>query len=136
MIAVDTSVLSLALRRVSGRHPVHPAARRLRSAIEEGVAVVVPGVCVQEILSGVRDARQFDRLTSLLAPLPVLLATRGDHVGAARLANVCRSAGVAVGTVDALVAALAIERGASLLTTDGDFVRIARHSTLRLEAYG
>jgi predicted nucleic acid-binding protein len=136
LIAVDTSVLSLAFRRA--RRPTtreHPAAARLRRGIERGEPVVVPGICLQEVLSGVRTGEQFERLASLMAPFPVLLASRGHHVAAARIANACRSRGVAVAAVDALIAALALEHSARLLTTDVDFKNIARHCALRLEGY-
>jgi predicted nucleic acid-binding protein len=136
LIAVDTSVLSLALRRASrGTQREHPAATYLRRAVEAGVPVVVPGVCLQEILSGVRDARQFERLATLMAPYAVLTAMRADHVEAARIANACRAAGVTASTVDALIAALAVQRGARLLTTDVDFQRIRSHCGLVLEGY-
>ena len=41
--------------------------------------VVVPGVCLQELLSGVRTTQQFARLASLMAPYPVLVATRAER---------------------------------------------------------
>jgi predicted nucleic acid-binding protein len=113
----------------------HPAALKLRRAVEEGVPVAVPAVCLQEILSGVRDTKQFERLASLLAPYPILVAARADHVAAARIANACRAAGVAASTVDSLIAALVIRHRARLLTTDIDFERIRAHSTLALESY-
>ena len=136
MIAVDTSVLSLAFRRArrSTTRP-HPAAVRLRRGIERGEPVVVPAICLQEVLSGVRTGEQFERLASLMAPFPVLLASRAHHVAAAHIANACRAGGIAVAAVDALVAALAIEHAARLLTTDDDFKAIVRHSALKLEAY-
>lgn len=136
MIAVDTSVLSLAMRRpVRGHYHEAPAAARLRRAVEEGMPVVVPGVCLQELLSGVRTTQQFARLASLMAPYPVLVATRADHVAAARIANACRGAGIAVGTVDALIAAITAQHRARLLTTDSDFQRIALHCAVALEPY-
>lgn len=135
LIAVDTSVLSLALRRKRGSRREHPAARHLRKVLEVRGLVVLPGICVQEVLSGVRTTEQFQRLASLLAPFPVLLAARGHHVAAARIANSCRTAGVTVGPVDALIAALTIAHKARLLTTDQDFARIRLHSGLELEPY-
>jgi predicted nucleic acid-binding protein len=136
LIAVDTSVLSLAFRRSrTASQAAHPAVARLRKRIEAGAPVVVPGICLQEVLSGVRTSEQFARLTSLLAPFPVLLASRAHHVTAAGIANTCRAAGVAVFAADALVAALAIGHSARLLTTDDDFGRIRLHSPLKLEPY-
>ncbi len=97
--------------------------------------MVVPGICLQEVLSGVRTGEQFARLTSLMSPFPVLLASRAHHLAAARIANACRSGGVAVAAIDALVAALTLEHSARLLTTDDDFRHIAPHCGLKLEVY-
>ena len=58
--------------------------------------------------------------------------TREDHVAAAGLRNSCRRAGVQLGTVDALIAQLAIAHQLLLLTTDKDFVHAARRSELLL----
>jgi predicted nucleic acid-binding protein len=136
VIAVDTSVLSLAVRRPIWRaYREHPAAVRLRRAVEEGLPVVVPGICLQEILSGVRDTKQLERLASLMAPYPILVATRADHVAAARIANACRTADIAASTVDSLIAALATRHRARLLTTDHAFDRIRACCALTLESY-
>jgi predicted nucleic acid-binding protein len=136
LIAVDTSVLSLAFRRIRrSSSPEHPATVRLRRGVERGEPVVVPGICLQELLSGVRTEDQFERLAALMAPFPVLLASRAHHITAARIANACRSSGVAVVAVDALVAALAVQHSARLLTTDDDFARIRPHCALELEPY-
>lgn len=59
---------------------------------------------------------------------------RDDHVAAADLRNTCRRAGVQIETLDALIAQLAIRRDLTLLTTDRDFARAARHCPLRLWA--
>jgi hypothetical protein len=136
LITVDTSVLSLAFRRPRrAGGAAHPAVVRLREAIESGAPVVVPGICTQELLTGVRTTEQFDRLVDLLAPFPVLLASRAHHLAASRVANACRAAGVAAGAVDALIAALTIESHARLLTADADFARVATVCPLALEPY-
>jgi len=136
LIAVDTSVLSLAFRRTP-RPPSdeHPAVGKLRAALQAGVPVLIPGICMQEVLSGVRTREQFERLARLLSPFPVLLASRVHHLAAARIGNDCRARGLATTTVDALIAAITIEHGARLLTTDRDFQRVARLSELRLEPH-
>ena len=64
-----------------------------------------------------------------------MLATTGDHVSAAGIANVCRTAGIATSTPDCLIAAQTIERGASLFATDGDFYTMAPHVGLRLHRF-
>jgi predicted nucleic acid-binding protein len=135
VIFADTTVLSLAFRRRPPQAAEHPAVIRLRAAILAATPVVVPGICVQELLSGVRSAGQVRALERLIAPFPVALASRAHHVAAARIANACRAAGVAASTVDCLIAALTVEHGARLLTTDDDFRRMIPHACVVLEPY-
>ncbi|MBK7585219.1 MAG: PIN domain-containing protein [Myxococcales bacterium] len=132
MIVLDTSVLSLAFRRRAAGARVDPRVGALAALIEVGDLLAVPGIVVQEVLSGVRAPAQFDRLAGLLAPLPVLLADRSHHVRAAQVANACRRRGVTVSVVDALIAAQTIEHRGRLFTADRDFEHIAQHSELRL----
>ncbi len=61
-----------------------------------------------------------------------MLATQKTHIEAARIANMCRSKGIAISAVDCLIAALAIEHNAQLFTSDRDFVYMADHCALRL----
>jgi predicted nucleic acid-binding protein len=131
MIVVDTSVLSLVFRRPSNAadSAVRQAYRKL---ISEGAPVGVPGIVVQELLSGVRSAKQFDELVYVLLGFEVLLAGVNHHIEAAQLVNRCRKRGIACSTPDALIAALTIAENAELFTTDDDFQRLARHESLRL----
>jgi predicted nucleic acid-binding protein len=127
-VLVDTSVWSLALRRDE------PASSRevesLRAAIERG-AVCLVGVVLQELLQGFPSPDRTRRLLEYLAPFPVLALHRGDYVYAAEIRNKCRARGVSISTVDAQIAAAAINHRCALLTLDRDFDGIARHFPLR-----
>jgi predicted nucleic acid-binding protein len=57
---------------------------------------------------------------------------RGDYIYAAAIRNHCRAKGLAISTIDAQIAASAINHRCTLLTLDRDFVRLARHFPLRL----
>ena len=92
----------------------------------------VPGIVLQELLSGVRSEAEFTRLKAVMDGFPLVLAEPSDHVSAARIANACVWKGVPTSTVDCLIAALAISRKASLLTVDDDFARMAPHCGLTL----
>jgi len=116
MILVDTSALALAFRRRVKAASKPPLGRKLRGLIEEDQPVAVPGIVLQELLSGVRSETEFDRLQDLMEGFPVVLATYEDHAAAARISNACRNAGVTVSTVDCLIAAVAIARKSQLLT--------------------
>ncbi len=129
MIVLDTSVLSLAFRR---RQASSPEAAKLGQMIEDDEPLAVPGIVLQELLSGIRGRAQFARMQEIMAGFPLLLATQDDHIAAARIANDCRQAGITTSTPDCLIAALTVRRNARLFTTDSDFVRMAEHADLTL----
>lgn len=132
MIVVDTSVWSHALRRASEPDPPHPAVALLRRLIEQDADLCIPGVVLQELLSGVRHEAQFRRLRRVLHTFPVVLATEEAHVAAAQLFNACRSGGVAATAIDCLIAATATQAEAKLLAIDGDYEHMARVVPLEL----
>lgn len=132
MIILDTSVLSLAFRRRPGTLPEPPAAGVLRRLIVEDQPLAIPGIVMQELLSGVRSPEQFSRLGQRLGGFPLLIASRADHVTAARLTNTCRGTGIAVTTIDCLIAALTIAAGGQLFTADEDFRHMAACCKLKL----
>ena len=132
MIVIDTSVLSLALRRRNPGPRESSIAARLRDVVTSEQDVAIPGIVLQEILTGVKASVDFERLCRLLDPYPVLTATRERHVEAARISNRCRSAGVTAPTADCLIAAQTIAARGLLLTTDTDFADMAPHCDLRL----
>jgi predicted nucleic acid-binding protein len=129
-LLVDTSAWSLALRRDAP--PDVPEVRALRDALAGGEIVATTGVIVQELLQGVVPDRARTQITGMFAALEYLTPSREDHLAAAGVRNTLRSAGVPVGTIDALIARLAMAGGHTLLTTDNDFREAASHISLRL----
>jgi predicted nucleic acid-binding protein len=127
-LLVDTSVWSLALRRDAP--PALPEVGALRTALESGELVVTTGLILQEILQGFAGPRALDAILDRFNALPFLIPERRDHVEAAGLRNRCRRKGIQVGTIDALLAALCIRHGLSILTRDEDFIRIAEVAPL------
>ena len=71
------------------------------------------------------------RLVARLSPFPLLSMHRSDYVYAAEIRNRCRAKGLAVATIDAQVAAAAINHRCALLTLDRDLTGVARHFPLR-----
>jgi len=124
VILLDTTILSLAYRRHHKVEPEPPAIEILRQMILDDVPLAVPGIVLQEVLSGVRTEAQFERLKRLLEAFPIMTAEPRHYVLAAKIANACRRKGVATSTVDCLIAALATSSDASLFTLDQDFVRM------------
>jgi predicted nucleic acid-binding protein len=127
---VDTSVWSLALRRNA---PASGAAgRALVNAIESGDTILTTGLVLQELLQGFSGPRARAQILDRFAAVPLLSPDRDDHVRAAELRNVCRRAGIQVGTIDALLAQLCIRHDLTMLSTDKDFEHIAGRSALKL----
>ena len=133
MILLDTSVLSRIFRRK------RPGAeeRRLQAVFHElmasDVPLGLPGIVLQEVLSGIRSPRPFtDLAAKLLSAFSVLPAGVPEHVEAARVKNACLGKGVNVSGVDCLIAACAIVGNHELFAVDEDFEAIGRHAPLRL----
>ncbi|MGH9364222.1 MAG: type II toxin-antitoxin system VapC family toxin [Thermoanaerobaculia bacterium] len=132
MIVLDTSALSAAFRRGKAAGEIAGVAATIRRMVAEDAPLGIPGIVLQELLSGVRSAEQFARLERGLSGFPVLDAVREDHVAAARLSNRCRRAGISASAIDCLIAALTLSVRGELLTLDNDFARMAPHCGLRL----
>lgn len=132
MIVADTSLLSVLLRHKRTGLMTTPHEDVFRQMVTRGVPPSVPGIVVQEILSGVKTDAQFAALGNVLRRFPMLLARSSDHLLAAGLFNTCKRHGVSATLVDCLIAAQTIANGARLWTLDQDFGRIARHSELAL----
>ena len=132
MILVDTSVLSLAFRRRTKPGPELPVVRVFRRLVEDDQPVVIPGIVLQEVLSGVRAQDDFARLLDILDGFPIAAASKAHHVTAAMISNACRQSGISASAVDCLIAEMAIESKAKLLTADEDFSHMARHCDLQL----
>ncbi len=135
MILIDTPIWSLGLRR-RGRD-IGPSDRRRVAEwarlIQEGQAGLT-GPVRQEILSGVRDRRVWERLRSALRPFPDLRISTPDYERAADFFNRCRSQGIAASSVDLLLCAVAHRMDVPIYTTDRDFDRYAAILELRLHS--
>ena len=132
MILLDTSILSLAYRRQPRRAAVDPIVTHLRELIRHGSALGLPGIVLQEVLSGVRTLKQFDAVRGHLMSFQLCLASEDDHVRAAQIYNNCLGHGTTCSAIDALIAAQAIGFEAELFSSDRDFPLIAQHCDLAL----
>ena len=122
-VLVDTSIWSLALRR--RKRFQNPEAEELGRLIAAHVVEII-GPIRQEVLSGVRDKAQFDRLELHLDAFEDLPLTDEDYVTAAKFYNLCRAKGVQGSNTDFLICAVAVRHDLSVFTTDADFPRFAR----------
>lgn len=130
-VLVDTTVWSLLLRR--RRKELGPRERaiqlELKDLVTEGRAVLA-GPIRQELLTGVKTAKEFDRLREHLRHFPDEPLTIEDHEEAARCANLCRAKGVSGSPVDFLLCALGSRGDLAVFTLDEDFLRYQEHLEL------
>lgn len=135
MILVDTPVWSMALRRRPD--DLAPGERRhtqvLYQIIDEGRAELL-GPVRQELLSGLREERQFRRLRNYLRDFPDTGVSMEDYEEAARANNQCRRAGISASPVDMLLCAVAIHHDWEIFTTDRDFEHY--QSVLKIKLLG
>jgi len=100
--------------------------------IADAEPFALTGVVVTEILQGLR--RDVSRLEHYLSQWEMLepkgFSTYREAAGILRAAG---AKGVSVTTIDVLIAAIALEHGATLFTLDKDCTRIA--GTIRLPLY-
>lgn len=127
---VDTSVWSLALRRDAP--PSTPQVEALREALESGAPIFTTGLILQELLQGVTGPKATEAIATRFAALPFLVPERQDHIRAAALHTACRKQGRQIATIDALLAAICIRHGLTMLSTDVDFEHIAAVEPLKL----
>ncbi len=126
MILVDSSVWIDFFSSPPGR-----AGSELRRMISDAEPFALTGVVITEILQGLtRDVRRIEQYLSQWDLLePSGLRTYREAAAIFRLG---RAKGVSLTTVDVLIAAVALEHGASVFTLDKDFSRIARLTGLPL----
>jgi predicted nucleic acid-binding protein len=134
-VLVDTSVWSIAYRRPAAALNLQQRSllNSLRELASDGRAQLL-GVVRQEMLSGLRETSQFERLRKLLQAFPNVLLESEDYEEAARMNNICRAKGVTGSGVDCLMCAVAFRRDWSILTLDRDFDHYAKHLSIKLFA--
>ena len=121
---MDTSVWSEALRRVKKKIE-SDVVREFRSLIQEHRVDII-GPIRQEVLSGLREDAQFEKLEKHLAAFPDLPLTTDDYVTAAKFFNTCRGKGIQGSNTDFLISAVAMRRQLAIFTTDKDFALFAK----------
>ncbi len=125
-VLVDTCVWSLSLRRRKGTARLNEQEQRLVAALSEAIRdgrIAMVGPVRQELLSGISDAMQFEKLRSTLEAFADEPITTAIYVEAARLDNLCRKRGVQCGEVDMLLCAVALHYGWTILTSDAGLLR-------------
>lgn len=126
-VLIDTPIWSLALRRQS--EDLNAAHLRLRNHLAELTGedrAEIIGPIRQELLSGIADHAQFEKVRGRLRDFDDVVLTTDDYEEAARMTNRCRGAGIAGSPVDFLICAAASRREWEIFSTDRDFERYAK----------
>lgn len=126
LILVDSSVWIDFFRSTPGA-----GGKELRRLIAEAEPLALTGMVIAEVLQGLtRDVDTIERYLGMWE----LLEPRGfeTYREAASLFRHARARGLSLKTIDTLIAAIALEYGASVFTLDRDFSRIAHVTKLIL----
>jgi predicted nucleic acid-binding protein len=124
MVLVDTSVL---IDFLNGRE--NAATVKFDELLELNVPYAITGHIYQETLQGTATSDDFNRVKKHLDTVPLLTPAhpRESYAAAAGIYFKCRKKGITVaGTIDCLIAQIALENNARLLHNDRDFDRIAK----------
>ena len=130
-ILVDTSCWSLLLRRRSQEEPESAPVQELRELIRE-LRTALIGPVRQELLLGIREEKQFQKLKNRLRAFPDEPIDHEDYELAAEFFNRCRKQGVQGASTDFLICAVSVRRRMPILTTDGDFSLYRQHLPIKL----
>jgi hypothetical protein len=129
-VIVDSPIWSLTLRK--GADPSHAA---ILGQLSRRGNVQLLGAVRQEVLSGIREGKQFQYIRERLAAFPDVPLVREDYERAASMFNRCRSRGVQGSNTDFLICAVAIHHDFLIYTTDGDFKLYAKYLHVKLFAH-
>jgi predicted nucleic acid-binding protein len=118
-VLVDTSIWSEVLRRQES--PNELILRELESLIRDFLVQLI-GPIRQEILSGIKSVKQFEKLKDYLRSFPDYQIQSEDFELAAQFFNQCRSKGIQGSNTDFLICAIAVNNNWQVFTTDQDFL--------------
>ncbi len=123
-VLVDTCIWSQSLRRASGRNT--DTVKELRRLILEHRVEII-GPIRQELLSGIREEAQFDKLKKHLEAFPDIHLETADFTTAAGFFNTCRREGIQGSNTDFLICSVAARRSMAVYTHERDFLLLAEH---------
>ena len=129
-LLIDTSIWSEALRRKN--KSVDSSETVLRKIIDNNDEIVVIGIILQEILSGISNPKLFSEIRRILNDFSYVEIVKNDYIYAAELRNKCKQKGITAGSFDFLIASVAIRNKLILVTYDSDFINISKHTDLKI----
>lgn len=127
-ILVDTCVWSQVLRHK--KHDLN-LAQKLEDIINDGRASII-GPIRQELLSGISNTAQFNKLKKILSSFEDIPLETKYFIKAAEFSNICRNKGIQGSTIDFLICAVAYIQNLIIFTTDSDFENYKKHLPIKL----
>ena len=127
-VLVDTCVWSKTLRHKS---PDPEITDKIKKLIMDGWIVII-GPIRQELLSGISDISQFNRLKDMLSAFEDITLESKHFIKAAEFSNICRQKGVQGSTIDFLICAVASIENLIIFTTDKDFENYKKYLPIKL----
>ena len=125
-VLVDTSVWIAFFR-----HADHAVAEKLSALLRNGNPAYT-GLVATELRRGAKSAKELTVLDELFSSIESLPMKEEYFNGAGDFGRFLMQKGVSVGTIDLLLAYIAIETNAVLYSLDNHFPAIAKHAPLRL----
>jgi len=116
-VLVDTSVWSKVLR---AEKPDPVLTVLLKDLIADN-RVVLTGPILQEILSGIRNKKDFQNLADKISSFEDLVISKEIYIKAAEYFNICKMQGINGGHIDFLLCAIMAHYDCMFLTVDSDF---------------
>jgi predicted nucleic acid-binding protein len=132
-VIIDTCIWSLVLRRRRGalssdeRILLHD----WTEIVKRGDACLL-GPVTQEVLSGIKHAAEFEKISDYLDNFEELPIEPVDFRQAATFFNKLRVAGIVATPIDLMIAAVSFRLNIEVFTTDPDFKHYSRHIPVRL----
>jgi len=127
-ILVDTCIWSQVLRK---KTPNLNLTKQLKDFIDDGRAVMI-GPIRQELLSGISNPSQFNKLKHTLSFFEDIILETDHFVKAAEFSNLCRKNGIQGSTTDFLICAVANLEKLCIFTVDSDFIDYNKYLKLKL----
>ncbi len=127
-ILVDTCIWSQVLRK---KTPSLILTKQLKDFINDGRVVMI-GSIRQELLSGISNPAQFNKLKHTLSFFEDIILETDHFVKAAEFSNLCRKNGIQGSTTDFLICAVANLEKLSIFTVDSDFTSYNKYLKLKL----
>lgn len=128
-VIVDTSIWSLALQRKKKQSTTEI---KILESLIDNQKVCILGPIRQEILSGIKEHKQFLQLKKFLSAFEDLSISTKDYELAAEYFNICRNKGLQGSNTDFLICSVSHHNRFPIFTSDKDFEIFSKYIPITL----